>query len=128
MKFAQLKERTMGFREELRKWAKADKEVGKILAPLLKQAGNYSDLDQYAVKSFNMLKRPGESSRETSTSVAYAVGSFAKREGYTKQDLQKWLQGAYGYIFVKLNNLDPGMDLKEVRDAMFKAFDRARGG
>lgn len=69
-------------------------------------------LTQYAVRAFDLF-RSGDTAR-TSEDVAYAVGAQARRLGWSVKDLQKWIQSAYGSVWVRQTNLSPGWDLKDV--------------
>jgi len=77
------------------------------------------------MQAFQLLRRPDDSAAETATSIAHTVGAQAKRMGLSKEQLGKWLQSAYGKVWVRGGNLKPGLDLKEVKAALLKGYDVA---
>lgn len=79
-------------------------------------------LNSQAMAAFKLLRRVGEDQSVTATSVAYAVGHYARRNGITGEQLSRWLQSAYGLIWVRQGGLNPGLDLKDVMKAIMKAF------
>jgi len=87
---------------------------------LPKSAPDEKWLTQVAVQAFSMF-RSSDPAR-TSEDVAYAVGGQAKRKGWTEQDLKRWLQSAYSGVWVRQSNLNPGLDLKEVQNALLKGW------
>ena len=84
------------------------------------------ELEQYAMRAFQLLRRPDDTAAETATSVAYVVGTQAKRMGISQEQLGEWLQSAYGKVWVRNGNLNPGLDLKEVKAAIMKAYTKER--
>jgi hypothetical protein len=82
------------------------------------------ELEQYAMQAFQLLRRPDDTAAETATSVAYAVGNQARRMGISQEQLGKWLQSAYGKFWVRSGNLNPGLDMKEVKAAIMKAYSK----
>jgi hypothetical protein len=99
-------------------------KVRNAILPLLKTSNADSDLTKYAIRAYDMLSRPSDSPFEKAQSVAYAVGGYAARKGMTEIEIRKWLQNAYGRVWVMKGNLDPGMDLKEVSKAILKTYRR----
>jgi len=83
-------------------------------------------LDDIARKAFSLFRSRPENTAELSRDVAYHVGAQAKRLGYTKNELGSWIQSAYSGVFVRETRLNPGLDLKEIRDILFKAYDRTK--
>ncbi len=63
--------------------------------------------------------------REFADILATASGAYAARLGMTPDQVTKWLQSAYGSVWVKGGNLDPGLDLKQVRRIIDNAYDLA---
>lgn len=61
--------------------------------------------------------------KEFATVLATAAGAYAARLGMAPDQVTKWLQGAYGSVWVKGGNLDPGLDLKQIRLIMDNAYD-----
>jgi len=59
--------------------------------------------------------------------VAYTVGAHARRLGMSKDQMRRWLQTAYGGVWVKRSHLNPGADLKQVQAAMEKGWSMAAG-
>ena len=57
-----------------------------------------------------------------STFVAMTVGKQARRLGFTKGELDKWLQASYAALWVKHSALNCGLDLKNIRKILHKAF------
>jgi hypothetical protein len=81
------------------------------------------ELTSYACRQYeNSREMAGEDSRERALLLASTVGRHARRLGLTQDEVSKWLQGAYGYVWVRLGNLNPGADLKEIREAVLKAM------
>jgi len=71
-------------------------------------------LNDWATQAFSLLRRPGDSPAALSSNVAVTVGMQAARENLSKDVLKSWLQTAYGRIWVRLSNLNPGLDLRDI--------------
>jgi len=84
-------------------------------------------LDNWANMGFQILRRPGDSKKALSFTVAALVGRQAVRIFLEEKDLAEWLQSAYGSIWVRNSNLVPGADLKEIREVMIKAYRGYKG-
>ena len=69
---------------------------------------------------------PTISTAEWSLFVAHTVGAQAYRSGFSEQELSRWLQKAYGAVWVIGSNLNPGMDAKDVRKAILSAYHIAK--
>ena len=82
-----------------------------------------NEMTQYARKAFPLFRRPENNKAELSRDVAYAVGAQASRVHWDKAQLSTWLQTAYGSVWVRESDLVCGLDLKEVRDALFRGYD-----
>lgn len=100
--------------------------VARIALDLWEQrkAGSVeNDLTSYARRQFNLAaEMAGGDAYERALLLATTVGRQAKRLGMTPSEATSWLQGAYGDIWVRMGNLNPGADLKEIRSAMLKAM------
>lgn len=80
-------------------------------------------LDDWATQAFQNLRRHiNGNAYELSTDVAATVGRHANRIKMSKEDLIKWFQGAYGRIWVRLSNLNPGLDAKDVLKVLLKGY------
>ena len=86
-------------------------------------------LEDYAKFSFQTLRgaakenfHKDEVKKRISTDVAYIVGAHAFRSGITIDEIQKWLQTAYGSIWARETGLNPQLDLKEVFNCCKKAY------
>ena len=84
-----------------------------------------TELTAVANRAWTMFAEGDRSPAELAQDVAYGVGAYAARFKVPKLVISKWLQGAYGSVWVRRGNLNPGMDAKEVRAAIFKAYDLA---
>ena len=82
-----------------------------------------ADLTRWAGEA--SLLMTDESSRDRARFIAATVGRQASRMGLTKDDVGRWLQSAYGTVWVakSRSRLDPGMDMKEVRKEIFRSMD-----
>lgn len=83
------------------------------------------DLNKWATSAFEIFHIPGGDPAERSRSVAYGVAAMAVRHGISKDVLKRWLQGAYSSIWVRLSQLNCGMDLKDVWKALEYGYDAA---
>lgn len=54
--------------------------------------------------------------------AAKSAGRHARRLGMSLDELSRWLQSAYGSIWVREMRLRPSYDLKEIRQVMIKAY------
>lgn len=66
-----------------------------------------------------------EAPYERTRSVATTVGAQAARAGVSVAEMRVWLQAAYGAVFVRHTNLNPGMDLKDVQNYMLAGYAKA---
>ena len=66
-----------------------------------------------------------ESPAERTRATAMTVGAQAARSGVSVPEMRKWLQSAYGSVFVRDSNLNPGMDLKDVLKYMLTGYAKA---
>lgn len=66
---------------------------------------------QLAFKTF----RVGQSEYELTKDVAYTVGGQSMREGFDDDEVSRWLQTAYGSVFVIEGQGIPHADLKQIR-------------
>lgn len=66
-----------------------------------------------------------DTSSERSEIIATSVGAQAARSQWDKQQLRKWFQTGYGAVFVRLQNLNAGADLKDLVKIAEKSFDIA---
>lgn len=106
------------------KWPPSEK--ARALFQPLGEPVSWSDaLTKRALAAFELFR--DDPAEDRAKSVAYGVGAEARRLGVSKDDLSKWLQGAYGSVWVRQGNLNPGLDLRQVREAMYNAYDRAGG-
>jgi len=94
------------------------------LMAIVESAEHEKLLTDTALTAFKMFRR--SDTTETSTDVAYAVGAKAKRAGIPFPAVGKWLQKAYGSVWVRQTNLNPGLDLKDVSRLMKRAYDMKR--
>lgn len=65
----------------------------------------------------------GEDAHDRALLLAVTVGKQAVRLGMTPEEASKWLQSAYGNVWVRLGNLNPGADMGDVRKAMLQAME-----
>jgi hypothetical protein len=79
-------------------------------------------LTAYATKQFAQASEMAEDPHDRAIILAHTVGRQAKRLGISSEEASSWLQGAYGAIWVRLGNLNPGADLREVRAALLQAM------
>jgi hypothetical protein len=77
-------------------------------------------LTQWAKKAFQLFR--DDPPRERAMAVATTVGRQAKRQGMDEKDVLRWLQSAYGNVWVKMGSLNPGADLKEIAKAISKVM------
>lgn len=83
-------------------------------------------LDKWVTQAYKLFRPDAPNPEELARDMAFTAGSQAKRMGLSKEQLSGWLQGAYGRLWVRLGNLNPGMDMKDVRKAVMKAYDAKR--
>jgi len=103
---------------------------------MLKEAGNLlvEKLDAMVIRMFGQADEMARAKGGDKTAIAaeraeilaVSAGATAKRLGVSDEDLKRWLQGAYGRIWVRLGSLNPGLDLKEVSKIMLGSYTRAR--
>ncbi len=79
-------------------------------------------LTKYAKRAYQQSIDMALSNEERASITAVTVGRQAKRLGFTKEQVTRWLQSAYGAVWVKGGNLNPGADLKEIRTMLFRAM------
>lgn len=82
------------------------------------------DLTKWAQKAFAEAR--DFEPRERAMFVASTVGRQAKRLGLDEHDVLRWLQTAYGDVWVRLGQLNPGADLREIRAEIQKAMRRVQ--
>lgn len=80
------------------------------------------DLRQYGVRAFATAREVEDAPADRSTMVAYTVGAQAYRMGMSEEELIRWFQGAYSFLWVKESNLVPGLDAKDVRQRLLQAY------
>lgn len=68
----------------------------------------------------------GETRRLVSEAVAHTTGAQAYRLGISISKVKKWLQSAYGTIWVRLSALEPELDMKDVQREVERAYDLAK--
>jgi hypothetical protein len=86
-------------------------------------------LTQWAKMAFSLLRKEDVSpfgDEELAEAVAITTGAHAFRIGLTEQELNRWLQGAYGLVWVVQQGLRPGLDFKDVRKAALRGYIAAR--
>jgi hypothetical protein len=87
-------------------------------------------LTQWAKMAFSLLRKEGVPSfgdeEVGAEAVAITTGAHAFRIGLTEQELSRWLQGAYGSVWVVQQGLRPGLDMKDVREAALRGYAAAR--
>ena len=83
---------------------------------------NPTTLDEAVEAAFKLFRHPDGDTRALSTDVALAVGAWAARWEVPIEEVTSWLQGAYSRYWVRLNYLNPGMDLAEVKQLIEKAY------
>jgi len=82
--------------------------------------GDEAALTQWAKKAMRMA--PGPSQEERALFVADTVARQAKRLGFNALGLSRWLQTAYGEVWVKGGSLNPGIDMPVLRKRLLKNF------
>lgn len=83
------------------------------------------EMTAFAERAMRSAMSMADSSKERSELVATSVGAQAARNQWDKQQLRKWFQVGYGTVFVKMQNLIPGADLKDLVKVAEKSFDVA---
>lgn len=79
--------------------------------------------------AFSVLRKEGIPSfddEELAEAVAITTGAHAFRIGLTEQELNRWLQGAYGSVWVVQQGLRPWLNMKDVRKAALRGYIAAR--
>lgn len=84
------------------------------------------DLNTHVTNCY-LSSRQDRSPREATIESAVITGRHAARLGMTEKELGKWLQVAYGSIWVRLSGLNPGADLKEVWKALQHGYRGKKG-
>ena len=85
-------------------------------------------LDNWADMGFTLFALPQDSKRKVSEIVGGLVARQAVRSYVAKDDLGRWLQVAYGAIWVRRSGLVPGLDLQELKKIMYGAYDEYQRG
>lgn len=86
---------------------------------------NEDKLTKYISTSFNsMLHEHNEPKERVVVDMAKIAGRHAKRLGMSKKELERWLQSAYGRIWVRQTNLNPGLDMKDVRKYALDGYNK----
>lgn len=83
------------------------------------------EMTAFAEKLMRTARGMADTSAERSELVAASVGAKAAREGWTKEQLKKWFRTGYGKVFVRLQDLVPGLDMKDIQKIAAKSFDAA---
>ena len=83
-------------------------------------------LTRWAKDAFVLLWRSDRTKRELSFDVARTVGRQAARIGMTEEQVKRWLQNAYGSVWVRCSGLVPGVDLKELSKFILQWYRQAR--
>ncbi len=87
---------------------------------LYRQANKQDALTKYAKGAFGLfLRQHQEPVEQVVRDVARLVGRHAKRLGITEDEVSRWLQSAYGDVWVRETGLNPVLDLKDVRKIIF---------
>lgn len=81
---------------------------------------NLSKLTDYAKQAYRNSLEISKEPRERAEITAITVGKQAKRLGITQEDLSRWLQSAYGTVWVVGGSLNPGMDLKDILNILLR--------
>lgn len=81
---------------------------------------NLSKLTDYAKLAYRNSMDLSKEPRERAEVTAITVGRQAKRLGITQEEVGRWLQSAYGTVWVVGGSLNPGMDLKEIRKIVLR--------
>ena len=84
------------------------------------------ELLEWGIKAFALARESEKNNADISAFVATTIGKHAIRCGFTKEDLSKWLQSAYSALWVKHSNLNPGLDMKDISNIVFKSFNKQR--
>lgn len=89
-------------------------------------AGDFPALYRWADKVFAMINKDHstDTPEEKAMFAAATLGRQAKRLGFNPEGLEAWLSEAYGRVWVKKMNLNPGMDLKDIRKVMLRSFEK----
>jgi len=91
----------------------------EAILPILKTAASpEQELTAYANQAFQLFRPDREDPRELSMDVIYAVIGMAKRKGLSQMEVLRWLQSAYGGVWVRNTNLNPGVDMKDLTRAV----------
>ena len=77
-------------------------------------------LTDYAKLAYRNTKELSSDPKERAELTAVTVGRQAKRLGLSEEEVGKWLQSAYGTVWVVGGSLNPGMDLKDIRKIIFR--------
>lgn len=98
-------------------------ETGRVLAQGSSvEKPSAERLTQYATERFAQANEMGEDAHDRALILAMSVGKQAARWGLSPDEVSKWLQAAYGQIWVRLGGLNPGADLKEIRSTILRAM------
>ena len=79
------------------------------------------DLDTHVINCL-VLAREDCNPRDAALSAAIIAGRHAARLGMHEKEFNIWLKSAYGRVWVKHSNLQPGVDFKEVRKIAMIAY------
>jgi hypothetical protein len=80
------------------------------------------ELTRYAKRAYQNAMKMADTAEERAELTAITVGRQAKRMGFDFQSVSMWLQSAYGNVWVKGGNLNPGMDLKDILEIIKKVM------
>jgi hypothetical protein len=79
------------------------------------------DLDRHVTRTYALLLKDMDPAK-AAQQAAMVAGRHAKRLGLNKRDAQRWLQKAYGGVFVRSAGLRPPYDLKDIWKFMSKSM------
>jgi len=77
-------------------------------------------LTDYAKSAYSTSRDLATDPKERAELTAITVGRQAKRLGLSEEETSRWLQSAYGTVWVVGGSLNPGMDLKEIRKIILR--------
>ena len=90
-------------------------QLRPYLLPLLASSMDHEKkLTGWATQAFALFRDPTRDNAETSMDVLSTVLRQAKRMGLTADQVIRWLQSAYGSVWVRQTNMNPGVDLKDL--------------
>lgn len=108
-------------------YERSDRALVEEIIFMLEDDTAFKSLTAYAKRMYAQARTMSSGAADLADVLATAVGAQAARTGFTEEQIGKWLQSAYGEVWVKGGSLNPGMDLKDVRKTMMKSYERNRG-